>query len=170
MELLADIQNLTLSEILSDELFIQLLAEESDIEIARNEIELIDRAKILGVKIKFEQMLKAYKSEKKKFDKKKIVPIKNDMADGITHFTGEYDDLYCGQWICSDSGIYCMTMFGEAWACPHPILITKILSNAETGFVKVLIVFKIRNRWKEIVIDKEIISRLFVYNPHRRMF
>ena len=161
MELLADIQSLNLSEILSDEIFEELLSIGSEVEQTRNELELIDRAKALGVKLKFEMMLKAFKSAKRKFDKEaksKIVPIKNDMADRITHFNGEYEDLYCGQWICSDNGIYCMTMFGESWACPHPILITKILANAETGLVKVQIAYKVRNKWKEVVVDKEIIA------------
>lgn len=161
MELLADINSLSLSEILSDELFEELLSIESQVEQTRNELELIDRAKNLGVKFKFETMLKAFKSAKRKFDKEtktKIVPIRNDLVDGVTHFIGDYEDLYCGQWICSDNGIYCMTMFGESWACPHPILITKILANAETGFVKVELAYKVRNRWKEIIIDKEIVS------------
>ena len=161
MELLADIQSLNLSEILSDEVFEELLSISSEVEQTRNELELTDRAKTLGVKIKFEMMLKAFKSAKRKFDKEtksKIIPIKNYMADIVTHFTVEYEDLYCGQWICSENGIYCMTMFGESWACPHPILITKILANAETGFVKVQIAYKVRNRWKEVVIDKEIIA------------
>ena len=116
MELLADIQSLNLSEILSDEIFEELLSISSEVEQTRNELELIDRAKALGVKLKFEMMLKAFKSAKRKFDKEaksKIIPIKNDMADGITHFNGEYEDLYCGQWICSESGIYCMYL--ESW-------------------------------------------------------
>jgi putative DNA primase/helicase len=158
VELLADIQNLNISEITSDDIFLELLADESEIEKMRNEIALTERAKALGVKVKFEQMLKAFKSEKKKFDKKKIVPIKNDMADGITHFNCDYDDLYCGQWICSDRGIYTLTMWGESWACPHPILITKILSNAETGFIRVQLAFKVRGKWIEKFVDKETIS------------
>jgi putative DNA primase/helicase len=158
VELLADIQNLNISEITSDDIFLELLADESEIEKMRNEIALTERAKALGVKVKFEQMLKAFKSEKKKFDKKKIVPIRNDMADGITHFNCEYDDLYCGQWICSDRGIYTLTMWGESWACPHPILITKILSNAETGFIRVQLAFKVRGKWIEKFVDKETIS------------
>lgn len=161
MELLADIQSLNLSEILSDEVFEELLSISSEIEMAKSELELLDQAKALGVKAKFEVILKAYKSAKKKFDreaKNKIIPIRNDLVDGVTHFSGEYENLYCGQWICSDSGIYCMTMFGESWACPHPILITKILANAETGFVKVQLAYKVRNKWREIVIDKEVVS------------
>ena len=84
-------------------------------------------------------MLKAFKSAKRKFDKEtktKIVPIRNDLVDGVTHFIGEYEDLYCGQWICSDNGIYCMTMFGESWACPHPILITKNTSKRRNWICK----------------------------------
>ena len=45
MELLADINSLSLSEILSDELFEELLSIESQVEQTRNELELIDRAK-----------------------------------------------------------------------------------------------------------------------------
>ena len=106
-------------------------------------------------------MLKAYRIEKKKFDKEqknKIVPTRTDLVDGVTHFIGEYDDLYCGQWICGESGVFCITMFGEQYACPHPIMITKILINAETGFVKVQLAYKVRNRWREIFVDKEIIA------------
>lgn len=161
MELLADISSLSSSEILSDELFEELLSLGSDIEITRNELELIDRAKLLDVKSKFEKMLSAFRSEKKKFDreqKNKIIPIRTDLVDGVTHFIGEYDDLYCGQWICGENGVFCITMFGEQYACPHPILITKILANAETGFVKVQIAYKVRNRWREIVVDKESIA------------
>lgn len=158
MELLADIQSLNSKELLSDELFLELLSDESEIEQMRNELSLVERAKVLGCKTNFEQMLKAFKSEKKKFDKKKIVPIRNDMADGITHFNCDYDDLYCGQWICSNRGIYTLTMWGESWACPHPILITKILSNAETGFIRVQLAFKVRGKWVEKFVDKETIS------------
>lgn len=67
---MADIQSLNSSEIISDKLFEELLTVESNIEQVRYEFELIERSKILGVKIKFESMLKAFKSEKKKFDAK----------------------------------------------------------------------------------------------------
>lgn len=159
MELLANIQELTSTEILQDEIFLELLSDESEVERMRNELALIERSKTLKIKTEFESMLKAFKAEKKKFDKnQKVIPIRNDLADGITHFSGEYEDLYCGQWIANDNGIYAITMWGESYACPHPILITKILSNAETGFIKVQLAFKIRGKWKEIYVDKETIS------------
>lgn len=157
-----DIKNLTASEILSNQIFRELFEIESEIEVARFKIELQEKAKDLKVKAGFDLMLKAFEREKREFEreqkKNNIVPISNGFADGITHFNGEYNDLYCGQWICSENGIYCMTNMGEQFACPHPIILTKILTNAETGFVKVQLAYKMRGRWKEIVIDKEIIA------------
>jgi len=159
---LLDIKNLTASEILSNQIFRELFEIESEIEVARFKIELQEKAKDLKVKAGFDLMLKAFEREKREFEreqkKNNIVPISNGFADGITHFNGEYNDLYCGQWICSENGIYCMTNMGEQFACPHPIILTKILTNAETGFVKVQLAYKMRGRWKEIVIDKEIIA------------
>lgn len=157
-----DIKNLTASEILSNQIFRELFEIESEIEVARFKIELQEKAKDLKVKAGFDLMLKAFEREKREFEreqkKNNIVPISNGFADGITHFNGDYNDLYCGQWICSENGIYCMTNMGEQFACPHPIILTKILTNAETGFVKVQLAYKMRGRWKEIVIDKEIIA------------
>ena len=81
MELLLDIKNLNVSEILSDQIFLELLEIESDVEFAKFKIELLEKSKLLGIKLKFETMLKAYEREKKEFDKKKsknkIVPIDN---------------------------------------------------------------------------------------------
>ena len=85
-------------------------------------------------------MLRAFEKQKKNLignkRKNNVIPINNGFADGITHFIGEYTDLYCGQWICTEQGVYCITIYGEQFACPHPIILTKILTNAETGFVK----------------------------------
>ena len=89
MELLADIISLSLSEILSDELFEELLSIESQVEQTRNELELIDKAKNLGVKLKFETMLKAFKSAKRKFDKEtktKIVELITENPEWFVDF------------------------------------------------------------------------------------
>lgn len=157
-----DIKNLNASEILSDQIFLELLEIESEIEAARFKIELQDRAKTLKIKPAFDLMLRAFEKQKKEFDreqkKNNVIPINNGFTDGITHFIGEYTDLYCGQWICTEQGVYCITIYGEQFACPHPIMLTKILTNAETGFVKVQIAYKMRGRWKEVVVDKEVIA------------
>lgn len=84
MELLADINSLNLSEILSDELFEELLSLGSEIEIARNEFELIDKAKKLNCEYKFKKLLQCFKAEKKKFDNKNgISRIGNGNITGI---------------------------------------------------------------------------------------
>lgn len=153
-------ENLSRDDLLSDELFLEMMDLKSDTEIAKLEIKYTNKAKLLGCKTDFEKMLKAAKAERKKVirENNKVVPFKNDFADGITHFVGDYDDLRCGPWICTNNGIYAMTQYGESYACSHPILPIKILKNAETGFCKVVIAFLVRNKWQEITVDKEIIS------------
>lgn len=153
-------ENLSRDELLSDELFLEMMDLTSETEIAKLEIKYSNMAKLLGCKVDFEKMLKAAKAEKKKIqaENKKVVPFRNDFADGVTHFMGEYDELRCGSWICSRNGIFVMTNYGESYACSHPILPIKILKNVETGFCKVVIAFLVRNKWQEIIVDKEIIS------------
>jgi len=153
-------ENLSRDDLLSDELFLEMMDLKSDTEIAKLEIKYTNKAKLLGCKTDFEKMLKAVKAERKKVirENNKVVPFRNDFADGITHFVGDYDDLRCGSWICTNNGIYAMTQNGESYACSHPILPIKVLKNAETGFCKVVIAFLVRSKWQEITVDKEIIS------------
>ena len=153
-------ENLSRDELLSDELFLEIMDLKSEVDITKNEIKYANKAKLLGCKVEFDKMLKAARVERKKIqqENKKVVPFRNDFADGVTHFVGDYDDLRCGSWICTNNGIYAMTQNGENYACSHPILPIKILKNAETGFCKVVIAFLVRNKWQEITVDKEVIS------------
>lgn len=79
-----------------------------------------------------------------------------------TDFTGlelkGHTQMNCGCWIANDDEIYTMTMLGKRTACSHPILPVQTLVNAETGFCKVQLAYKKNGRWKDICIDKEIIS------------
>ena len=154
-------ESLSRDELLSDELFLEMMDLESDTEIAKLEIKYTRDAKLMGCKTDFEKMLKAAKAEKKKIqkEKNKVVPFQDNLADGMTHFMGEYEELKCGSWICSSSGIYAVVNYNTvAYACSHPILPIKILKNVETGCCKVQLAFFVRNKWIEIITDKETIS------------
>ena len=85
-------ENLSRDELLSDELFLEMMDLESDTEIAKLEIKYTRDAKLMGCKTDFEKMLKAAKAEKKKIqkEKNKVVPFQDNLADGMTHFMGEY--------------------------------------------------------------------------------
>jgi len=157
---LQHINSLTASKILEDEIFCEIFDTDDEIYKARLLLTLTDRAKELGVKAKFETMVQAYKKVKAKYDKDNAVatPLNQMEYDGMTHFNGDYPSMCCGMWQADNSGIKMLTPFGEKTACSHPIIPIQLLTNAETGYVKVKIAFCLKRKWKEIITDKETIS------------
>lgn len=155
-----NIANITPEIILSNSLFDEIFDIEDEFEKAKILLTVEERAKLLGKKTEFGKLLRAYRSQKKNELKAKQKQGLNEfVGSGMTEFTSEaYDNYRCGQWIANDNGIIVFKMGFPAEACSHPIMPIKILTNAETGFCKVNLAFKIKNRWKEIVVDKEIIS------------
>lgn len=59
----------------------------------------------------------------------------NTLVENFTNFTGKYDNMACGAWIASDSGITTMNKDynNEIIACYHPIMPIKRMKNLETG-------------------------------------
>lgn len=158
-----DIPNLTAESILSDEVLDEVFEEENIIERSKILLALQDKSKLLGVKGKFDTMVKAYNKVERqtnamaKAERNKPAAV---PADNMTAFDF-YDDgheLLCGQWIADSTGIRYFDMWGEHIACHHPILIKKRLINAESGKEKVVIAFCKAFRWKEITIDKGVIA------------
>lgn len=157
-----NIPKLDADTILYSELFCEILEVDDEVLKARILLAIQEKAKLLGKKTEFEMLFKAYVKQKKKYDleNKQVEPRLNEIQnDGMTHFnSGKYQDYKCGIWLANDNGVRTFTMFGENVACPHPILPVQILINAETGLCKVKLAFKIRKRWNEVIVDKEIIS------------
>ena len=65
-----DIENLDKTAILSEETFSELFGQEDEIVKARLLLQLADRAAELGVKGKFDTLLKAYKRAQKEIQKR----------------------------------------------------------------------------------------------------
>nr|WP_308743493.1 DUF927 domain-containing protein [uncultured Anaerocolumna sp.] len=145
-----NINELDAKTILEDEIFFEIYEEKDIIQQSRLILTLTDRAKELGVKQNFDRMLKAFAKSKRNYTQK--------TGGNYTEFDGEYPQLYSGGWTAGEDGITILTNFGEKTACSHPILPVKSLINAETGYVKTVLAFKVRNRWKEIIVDKEVMS------------
>lgn len=82
--------------ILSEEVFIEVFEQEDVILQARMLLSLQDRAKELGVKQKFDDLVKVYKSVDRERRKSKA---SKTMLDQWTNFTGPYDNMMCGAWI-----------------------------------------------------------------------
>ena len=160
MTILQPLNNLTAESILEEEVICEVLDEVDEIFKARLLLSLIDRAQELGVKTKFEKLYAAYKKEKAKFEKANTPakPLNHIEHDGMTHFEGDYPQMSCGMWTADENGIRMYTYLGERVACSHPILPIQVLTNAETEYAKVKLAFKIKGKWREIIVDNEVIS------------
>ena len=155
MELLNKLDKQT---ILSDEIFNEIFDQEDEIIKSRLILSLEDRAAELGVKKKFETLLKAFAKvnrETKEKEKKKTV----SGMDNYTDFDGPYESMYCGSWLANENGVYSQNMSQvEQIACYHPILPIERLKNLETGEEQIKLAFKRNGRWEEIIVPKVMIT------------
>lgn len=140
--------------ILEEKIFQELFDQEDEIKKARLMIALADRAEELGVKTKFNTILRAYKKVDREMQKKSP-----SLVENWTNFTGPYDNMKCGLWIASDHGIYAQKEGGlEDVACYHPILPVERLKNLETGDEQLKLAYKRNNRWEEIIVPKDLVA------------
>lgn len=155
-----DITVLDAVSILSDDVLTEVFDEPDAIEQARLLLSLQEKAKGLGVKGKFDALVRAYKKVNREIARAENARPQNNSFDNYTKFDYFEDghELYCGNWIADQEGVRTFTMFGEQLACYHPILITQRLMNAETGKEKIKIAFQKGFKWKEIVVDKGMIA------------
>ena len=76
-----------------------------------------------------------------------------------TQFEGQQLELQCGDWTANDMGVYRDNfMQNTETACPHPIMPVQRLINIDTGIEKMKIAFRKGNRWREIIVDKSVVS------------
>ena len=80
--------------ILSEEVFSEIFEQEDEIMKARMLLSFEDRAKDLGVKQKFEHLLKAYKKTDAEMRKNKATS--RSLVDSWTNFSGPYENMKCG--------------------------------------------------------------------------
>lgn len=160
-----DIPNLTAESIMSDDVLEEVFSEEDVIQRAKILLALTDKAKLLGVKGKFDTMVRAYTKVEKTANALEKSRQRNSITQNSDNFTqfDYFDDgkeFLCGSWFADHAGIRTpKDMFGvEHYACYNPIFIKKRLRNAETGKEKVIIAFYESFRWREITIDKGVIA------------
>lgn len=153
-----ELDTLDAVSIVSDEIMCEIMDEKDPVERERLIMNLTDKAKLLGVKTKFEKILAAFKKKEKEFLAEQKQPKRQESFENYTSFDDTYHPLFCGNWIADNSGIRTFTMFGERLACYHPILPVQRLINAETGKEKIKLAFQKGFSWKEIIVDKGIIA------------
>lgn len=145
------------TSILSEELFVEIFEQEDEIMKARMLLSCQERAKDLGVKQAFDDLVKAYKRVERTTRKETVT---RSYLDNWTNFTGSYDNMQCGAWIAGDDGIktFSKDYLNEVLACYHPILPIKRMKNLETGEEQLRIAYKRNRSWKEITVPKDIVS------------
>ena len=76
-----------------------------------------------------------------------------------TQFENQPFDLLCGDWTADDTGVWSAFGFGgNELVCPHPIMPVQRLINIDTGEEKIKIAFQKGRRWREIVVEKNVVA------------
>ena len=156
------LSQLTAESVLSDEVLTEVFDQEDELQKSRLLLSLEDRAGELGVKKKFQELVKAYKRIEREM-KRQERERKNRPAilENWTNFEGPYERMQCKQWIASEDGIYLnnpSTGYTDILACYHPILPIERLRNLETGEEQLKLAFKRNGRWDEMVVPKTLVT------------
>ncbi|MFI3171417.1 MAG: DUF927 domain-containing protein [Eubacteriales bacterium] len=153
------VSELDADSILNEDVFVELFEILDPIKRTRLKVNLLKRAKTLGVKTYFEEILSGYSKAEREIKQQQMRDASVCTLDNYTNFEGSYDRMFCGGWIATDSGIYSMAAGGkEDVACYHPILPIERLKNLETGDEQIKLAYKRNNRWNEIIVPKTMIT------------
>lgn len=149
---------LTSDSILSDDVLTEVFAQEDELYKSRLLLSLEDRAGELGVKRKFQELVKAYKRIDRETRRQQKEQGRHPATlENWTNFKGPYDRMQCKQWIASEDGIYLnnpSTGYTDVLACYHPILPIERMRNLETGEEKIKLAYKRKGIWYEIIVPK----------------
>ena len=155
--LLECVDELNESDILSEDLMIELFSIEDPYLHEKKRQELEDRATALKLKTRFNKCYNSYKKS-----------IKHEVSTEQPTYYTQFDDepeLRSGVWRADMNGVWTLAEGGKVFACSHPIYPSAILQNIETKTCKVRLRYKIRNKWEDVLIDRKIIaSRTSIIN------
>ena len=155
-----NVEQLSTDSFQTRDIYNELLAIESELDrsLAVNQVRA--RAKMLGQTKVFDQNYKAAMKEFARFQKQELANSNIISGDFRTDFSllDTAEQLRCGNWVADDEGVRIQTSENLQIACPHPIYISRILKNAETGKYKVELTYKVRGRKQTIYTNREIIA------------
>ena len=149
--LLECVKELKESELLDEEIMIELCSLEDNFDREQKLQEVQKRADELKIKPQFNKLYKAYLKD----HKKELAVV--DRECFVTEFDGQ-PELRSGVWRANMSEIWTLGEKGKIYACSHPIYPAAILSNIETKTCKVDLIFYIRNKWNHVLVDKKVIA------------
>ena len=148
-------EKLDADSLLSDELFAELFAIEDDVSRQRAIFALEKKAQELKKLSEFRKLFRLYDKEYKKTIKAAIISTGNDFEISVPEHDLEY---MSGPWQMDETGIFTMTDKGKEYACPHPIVPVKILKGVESGLCKTTLLFKVRQSWSTINVNRSMVA------------
>ena len=95
------------------------------------------------------------------FDKyQKSLKRKRDPDTGnATRFEGQEIELYSGEYICDESGVYVPSKLGFTYeVCCHPIMPVRRLVNIDSGEERLEISYKKGNAWRHHIAEKSMLA------------
>lgn len=122
-------------------------------QMERLRVQMAEDAKIKKV-TNFGALWKAYTDTQKR-----LANRSRDLDANVTEFTGQEQELICGDYGCYDDGVKVANQYdGITTVCPHPIMPTKRLVNIDTGDFKTEIAYKRGGSWRHTIVDKATLS------------
>lgn len=81
------------------------------------------------------------------------------MLANSTQFDGQEIELFSGEYICDETGVYITDKYGyEQTICRHPIMPVERLVNIDSGEERLKIAYKKGRIWRHIIVEKSVIA------------
>lgn len=144
------IKELTIDELLSEELFSKIMSINDSAERKFYESKCSVQAKRLHITKEFNACLSAFKY--------KIAAARNISKGNKTNFIDQPLQLNCGEWICDVSGVRKNQLtangnYEAKFASPIPVLVTEILKNIDDDTEKIKLAF-FKEGWHTIICNR----------------
>lgn len=82
-----------------------------------------------------------------------------EMLANSTQFDGQEMELFSGEYICDETGVFVHDKFGyEQNICRHPIMPIQRLCNVDSGEERLKLAYKKGRFWRSIVVEKSVLA------------
>ena len=82
-----------------------------------------------------------------------------EMLANSTQFDGQDMELFSGEYICDETGVFVHDKFGyEQTICRHPIMPIQRLCNVDSGEERLKLAYKKGRFWRSIVVEKSTLA------------
>ena len=82
-----------------------------------------------------------------------------EMLANSTQFDGQDMELFSGEYICDETGVFVHDKFGyEQNICRHPIMPIQRLCNVDSGEERLKLAYKKGRLWRSIIVEKSVLA------------